>query len=331
MQEIFERYLLELRNAYSVEGTEHSGRTALENFLNAVAAKVSPRAHIQQEPLRQGGKGAPDFMVSQSGMIIGYVENKPIGADLNKVLKSEQIKKYLELTDNLLITDYLHFLWIRDGNIQRESLAFPSDLQNPKFTAPPDRTERVGKLLEGFFSTAPKEIGRAQELAHELAKRSRLLRDYLGEELVRQEREHKEERLYGLFQIFRDQVFHELTLKEFADAFAQMLAYGLFLAKLNAGSKQVDLHNVKGFIPGSFSLIRELADFLDVLENDPYRDIRHVVVDILSLTNGLDLAAIHEDLSFRHRRVRRGVKAKSEEEARLFERDPFVYFYGFIP
>ena len=106
-----------------------------------------------------------------------------------------------------------------------------------------------------------------------------------------------------------------------------MLAYSLFLAKLNAGNKEVDLHNVKGFIPGSFRLIRELAEFLDVLEGDSYRDIRWVVEEILSITNGLDLAAIREDLSFRHRKVRRGVKAKSEEEARLFERDPFVYFY----
>ena len=47
---------------------------------------------------------------------------------------------------------------------------------------------------------------------------------------MRQEREHTEGRLLRAVQVFRDQVFHELTLKEFADAFAQMLAYGLFLA-----------------------------------------------------------------------------------------------------
>ena len=57
-------------------------------------------------------------------------------------------------------------------------------------------------------------------------------------------------------------------MKEFADAFAQMLAYSLFLARLNAGTNvEIDLHNVKGFIPTSFSLIRELSDFLDEMEN----------------------------------------------------------------
>jgi hypothetical protein len=110
-----------------------------------------------------------------------------------------------------------------------------------------------------------------------------LLRDYLGEELVRQQREHTEGRLYGLFQIFRDQVFHELTLKEFADAFAQMLAYGLFLARLNSDSEQVTLHNAREFVPGSFRLIRELVDFLADLEKPEYREVRWVVEEVLSI------------------------------------------------
>ena len=56
MKDIFEKYLLELRKAYTQQGTEHSGRTALENFLNAVAAKVAPKAHVQHEPKRHWGK-----------------------------------------------------------------------------------------------------------------------------------------------------------------------------------------------------------------------------------------------------------------------------------
>jgi len=67
----------------------------------------------------------------------------------------------------------------------------------------------VAKLLRAFLSTAPAGIGRAQDLALTLAIRSELLRDYLGEELARQESVHKEGRLYGLFQIFRDQVFQQ--------------------------------------------------------------------------------------------------------------------------
>jgi hypothetical protein len=113
--------------------------------------------------------------------------------------------------------------------------------------------------LRGFFSTAPEGIGRAQQLALALATRSHFLRDFLDRELRRQEKEHREARLYGLYQIFRDQVFHELGLGEFADAFAQMLAYGLFLAKLNSNAEAITLPNARQFVPGSFRLIRELV------------------------------------------------------------------------
>src|SRR5207253_4822737 len=128
----------------------------------------------------------------------------------------EQIARYKSLSQNIVLTDYLHFLWLNKDGIRRETLCHQTDLEDRRFRPRDDRVSAVAKLLQGFFLTAPEGIGRAQQLALALATRSRLLRDYLGEELVRQEREHAEERLYGLFQIFRDQIFHELTLKEFA-------------------------------------------------------------------------------------------------------------------
>ena len=258
-------------------------------------------------------------------MIPGYVETKSVGENLDKVLKSDQIAKYKSLSQNIVLTDYLHFIWINKDGLQRETLCHATDLENRRFRLREDRAAAVRKLLEAFFSTAPEGIGRAQQLALALATRSKLLRDHLGEELVRQELEHKEGRL---FQIFRDQVFHELTLKEFADAFAQMLAYGLFLARLSSDSQAVTLHNARQYVPGSFRLIRELVDFLTELEKAEYRDVRWVVEEVLSIVNGLNLPAIHEDLSFRRRKaISRKVRATDEEEHRLFERDPFIYFY----
>jgi len=329
MLDRFSRYLLTLRQTPLGEHTEFTGRSALEELLNAfAAATTSGRVTVQHEPKRAPDKGAPDFKITRQGMILGYVETKPVGENLDRVLKSEQIAKYKSLSQNIILTDYLHFVWINKDGLQRESLCHATDLENRRFRPREDRAGAVGGLLEAFFSTAPEGIGRAQRLALALATRSRLLRDHLGEELVRQEREHKGARLYGLYQIFRDQVFNELTLKEFADAFAQMLAYGLFLARLNSDSEPVTLHNAREHVPGSFRLIRELVDFLTELEKDEYRDVRWVVEEVLSIVNGLNLAAIHEDLSFRQRKaISRKVRAADEEEHRLFERDPFIYFY----
>jgi hypothetical protein len=328
MRESFDRYILELRKHALDDQTEHTGRSALEALLNSFAEGAGNGIRVQHEPRRVPGKGAPDFKITKGGLILGYVENKGIGEPLDKVLKSEQIKKYRSLSQNIILTDYLHFIWINKDGIQRETLCHETDLEYPKFRLRDESITAVARLLEGFFSTAPEGIGRSQQLALELATRSRLLHDYLGEELVRQEREHKEARLYGLFQIFRDQVFHELTLSEFADAFAQMLAYGLFLARLNSDSDPVTLHNAREHVPGSFQLIRELVDFLTELEKDEYRDVRWVVEEVLSIVNALDLPAIHRDLSFRRRKaISRKVRAADEDEHRLFERDPFIYFY----
>lgn len=329
MKDVFERYLLLLRQDRD-DKTEHSDRSALETLLNAAAQEADPSIRIIHEAKKVRGSGAPDFKVMKAATILGYVENKTVGENLDQVLKSDQIARYKALSNNILLTDYLQFIWIKDGKVNGppERIAFRDDLAGKPKKPREDRVKAVSDLLRGFFSTAPEGIGRAQQLALALATRSHFLRDFLDHELRRQGKEHTEARLYGLYQIFRDQVFHELALSQFADAFAQMLAYGLFLAKLNSNGETITLANARQFVPGSFRLIRELVQFLDDLSAPEYVEIRWVVEEILSIVNGLDLRAIHEDLSFKHRRaISRKVRAQDEEEHRLFERDPFIYFY----
>jgi predicted helicase len=102
----------------------------------------------------------------------------------------------------------------------------------------------------------------------------------------------------------------------------------LFLSKLNANGHSLHLGNAKQYIPKTFKLIQELVGFLDVLDEDYYKDIEWVVDEILSIINGLDVASVKEDLSFRNRkRTSRKLEARDEEEWRLFSRDPFIYFY----
>ena len=323
----FDRYLNALRATPIDEKTEHTDQAALESLLNALREAHAPNASVQHEPKRAGDKGSPDFRLSRNGMVVGYVEVKTIGENLDRTLRSDQITKYVTLSPNIVLTDYLHFIWVREGKVvAREQIAHESDVMPGARGGPlPDRAAAVEALLRGFVSSAPEGIGRAEDLALALATRCRLLRDGLASELMRQTRA-KPGRLYGLYDIFRTRVFAKLETEEFADAFAQMLGYGLFLSKYNAGAATVTLHNVEQFVPRTFELIRELVDFLDVLD-DAYADVRWVVEEIVSLVNAIDLAALSDDLSFDHRRGRRGYRAKSEEEARLFERDPYVYFY----
>nr|CAD6607764.1 DNA methyltransferase [Rhizobium sp. TCK] len=333
MTERFDRYLRALVASYGGgDGTEHSGRSALQALLDRFAAEVvAPGIAVQHEPKRDADKGAPDFKVRSQGMILGYIEVKRIDANLNEVIKSAQIKKYRLLSDNILVTDYLEFIRLDSAGkiVDRQRLAYSNDLEGRTIGVDRDKAAAVSRLLSAFFSSPPQGLRRSEELSVALATRAKLLRDYLAIELQRQKRTDDGGRLHALFEVFRTQVFHELELKEFADAFAQMLAYGLFLAKLNAGENDIIvLDNVRRFIPGSFSLIRELVRFLEEMQEAEYDEAKWVVEEILSIVNGLAIESIREDLSFRNRKaISRKVKAADEEEHRLFERDPFIYFY----
>lgn len=340
LTDAFERYLLALRNTAADEQTEMTSRAALEALLNAAAAAYAPTGTVvTHEPLRAQGKGAPDFKIASRGMILGYVENKAMGENLAKVAKSDQIRKYLTLSPNILLTDYLHWMWITPDGVQEARIADAGALGGRTAHVRPERAAELERLLQGFYSRPPQAVGTAKALAEALATRSQLLRDFLGDELARQDKAHSGGVLMGLYNAFKAQVSHEITLKEFADALAQTLAYGLFLAKLNSAPKDtgaqgekrppvpITLVNAKQFVPTSFGLIQELVGFLDRLNEPNYADVRWVVEEVLSIINNLDVAAIGEDLSFRNRKARRGTRAGSEDEHRLFERDPFIYFY----
>ena len=328
MAEPFSSYFNAIKRLDTAEGTEHTLRGALENLLNALAADKNPNVIVIHEPKRDKTKlGAPDFKIKLNEAILGYLETKPIGENLDTVLQSAQIAKYKRLSGNLILTDYLEWLWLRDGQIiKRETLCYPSDAGNRKARLDPDKAEKVAKLIADFLSVPPDKLGNANTLSRALAVRCHDLRDFLLEELERQEKEHQEGRLYGLYAVFKKEVFQELALKEFADAFAQTLGYGLFLAKLNAGElTAVTLGNAKHHIPTNFALLRELVNFLDELDQDEYRGIRWLVEEILSIMNALDLTAIHEDLAFTKRQGRQS--APTEDERLLFAKDPYVYFY----
>jgi hypothetical protein len=330
MLEAFKLYFNQIKNLDVKDATEHTLRPALDHLLNSFAKEK--KIKVIHEPKRDlTGKGAPDFKFKTNECILGYLENKKIAENLDQVLKSEQIAKYRQLRDNLIITNYLEWIWLKDGVIAgRATLGHPGDITHPKVQLDPDNAAKVEKLIKDFLSMTPKGIGRSKDLALELAKRCHYLRDGLTEELIRQEREHQQGKLFGLFGVFKRDVFHELDIPGFANAFAQMLGYGLFLARLNNGNgAPISLNNAKQYIPANFELIRELVDFLDELDQEEYREIKWLIEEILSILNTLDLTALREDLAFSKRQGR--LFPPTEAERLLFAQDPYVYFYeGFL-
>lgn len=310
----FDKYFKTLQGHSLDSITEHSHRSALQQLLENLAGS---KIKILHEPKREGKFGSPDFKITKAESIIGYVENKSVNENLDKVLKSDQIKKYQSLSDNILITNYAEWIWIKEGKVlKREILCYRTDIENKRAKLDEKKAEAVEKLIKSFLSQAPKQIGDAKVLAEALAVRAKLLKDFLLDELKHQETEHTEGRLFQLYETFKTYVFHELTISEFADAFSQNLVYGLFLAKLNADVKPVSLNNAWDYIPSTFELIKELVDFLKELKREEYRETRWIVEEVLTIMNNLDLKAIQESLSFS--------KRKKDGEKTY---DPYIYLY----
>lgn len=288
----------------TLESNELTHRAFLENLLISLKENFNKEFKIEHEPERKQGS-QPDFRVSFQGLNIGYIENKRVGTNLRKIVESEkskQILKYLELNPNLMLTDYLNFMWVgKDENnaplIKREiSVASLDELSKPK---PNPQTERdlIG-FFKGFFNYEAAPITNAKDFATHLSAPTKYLKDAL---ITYQ----KDEQVSSIFKNFKEYLYEELSFEDFSDAFAQTLTYSLFLAKLNHPFEKINLDNVRSSIPKNFAVIREMADFLKKL--DAIKEIQWLLNEILSLINHVDMDSIIKDLND--------------------DKDPYLHFY----
>src|SRR6266481_6022636 len=108
-----EEYLRKLEHALRRgDATEHTHRSALKEFLEALDDKI-----IATNEPKRSQCGAPDYVVSRKRdqLSIGYIEAKDIGADLGEIERSDQLKRYLPAFHNLVLTDYVEFRWFVNG------------------------------------------------------------------------------------------------------------------------------------------------------------------------------------------------------------------------
>ncbi len=286
----------------TTEKNEHTHRSFLENLLNRLKDHFNKEFKIEHEPRRDQGS-QPDFRVSFQGLSIGYIENKRAGEDLSQLLKSDQVRKYLELNPNLMLTDYLNFMWVgKDENnaplIKKEiSVASLDELSKPQ--KPKPQTERdLIELFKSFFNHEAAPITNAKDFATHLSPRTRYLKDAL---IKYQEKAQ----VSSIFNNFKEYLYEELSFEDFSDALAQTLTYSLFLAKLNHPFEKINLDNVRSSIPKNFAVIREMADFLKKL--DEIKEIQWLLNEILNSINHVDMDSILKDLND--------------------DKDPYLHFY----
>ncbi|GAA9035950.1 DNA methyltransferase [Helicobacter pylori] len=286
----------------TTEKNELTHRPSLYSLLNRLKDHFNKEFKIEHEPKKEQGS-QPDFRVSFQGLNIGYIENKRVGANLSQLLKSDQIRKYLELNPNLMLTDYLNFMWVgKDENnapsIKKEiSVASLDELSKP-LKPNPQTEHNLIELFKSFFNHEAAPITNAKDFATHLSPRTR----YLKEALIKYQ---EKAQVSSIFKNFKEYLYEELSFEDFSDALAQTLTYSLFLAKLNHPFEKINLDNVRSSIPENFAVIREMADFLKKL--DGIKEIQWLLNEILISINHVDMDSILKDLND--------------------DKDPYLHFY----
>jgi hypothetical protein len=308
-------YLRKLERALKRgDATEHTHRSALKELIEALDEKVL----CTNEP-RRSNCGAPDYVVSRrrDQLSIGYMEAKDIGGDLAESERGDRLNRYLNALPNLLLTDYLEFRWFVDGK-KRETFRLASAAPDGRLVpAAADELERARLLLLDFASQEPAAISSANELAGRLANLAHLVRDiiiraFLAGQASQQLRDWRNAFAATLLPELAPQTDARKEAEsagEFADMFAQTLAYGLFSARASSGGSQFTREKAQKLIPRANPFLRAFFEQITgaALDDEPFAGF---VEDLIQTLDHADMARVMEDFG-KHGR----------------SRDPVVHFY----
>jgi predicted helicase len=292
------KYQKEIASTYAQGlATEHSYRPALKSFIESFNSNIE----ATNEPKRSK-VGAPDFIVSKSNTPIGYIEAKDIDTNLNEIIKSEQLIRYREGLTNLILTNYLEFIWFRNGkDVMRESLGI---LDGKKIK--PNDSEKVNQLIKDFLSTELPTVDNPKQLAKLMADKTQIIREVIRNSVLD---EHDKGTLHEQMEAFREVLLRDLKEQEFADMYAQTIAYGLFAAKCHQDpSKPFTRENAGYMLPKTNPFLRNIFNYIAGPQLD--EKVVWIVEDLVNLLNHTDMSSILKDF---------GKRTKKE--------DPVVHFY----
>lgn len=283
--------------------SEHTFRGDLEQLL----ATLLPDCKITNEPSKITDCGNPDFVITRKGVPIGYIEAKDVGKNLNHKIYKEQFTRYKKALDNLIITDYVWFQFFVQGEMVAEIKL--GELENNFITISHNSITKFENLIQDFAVTVTQAIKNPGKLAELMAGKARLLESILYEALQADLNNENQNELTNQYHIFRDMLIHDLEPKQFADLYAQTLAYGMFAARYHDQSlESFDRDEAARLIPKSNPLLRNL-----------FQSIAGHNIDERIVTTVDNLADV-----FRHADVKSILQGYGKSTA---QNDPIIHFY----
>ena len=271
--------------------TEHSYRGTLEQLMQTLL----PKLRIVNEPKRVKC-GAPDYIASRKdGMPVFYIEAKDIGdSDLdgrNPHGHKEQFTRYKQALDYIIFTDYLDFHLYEHGEfIDSVRIA---EVKGDKIIAISENADKFLNLIEHVGNNAIQSITSASRLAKLMAGKARLLENIIEQAMNDETESYANENLQGQYQAFKDVLIQELKKEDFADIYAQTIAYGMFAARLHDETPEdFSREEAARLIPKTNPFLRQI--FNNLAGNDLDERITWVVDDLVTVFQATNIEKIME-------------------------------------
>lgn len=312
-------FLRDLRKELASErASERSYYPAICKLVESCGEKIN--VQIEQT----GGSDTPDLSVARKANRIGIVEAKDISVNLQELHdnalagkadhNSTQLRSYLERYDNLVYTNCLEWRRYREGRLVQTAVIAHRTSDGKLKKNKKERIEDFEKLITVFLAAEPEPLGTPEELALEMARLTRVLRDNTKSCL-----DDGNEYLKGLHNAFRKELVHGLKHNEFADMYAETVAYGLFTARLMGGATgSFDRTIAAKALPKTNPFLRGVFKSLADDDNLP-SELVWIVEDLAALIGAAKMNDIAAELE------RFGDKRRNSTA--VVEHDPIIYFY----
>ena len=264
------RYLKDIRHTRSNPDAtpELSFFPYLQTFLEDIAVNYFERTAITftQEPRNIDQIGRPDFIARDGLLPIGYIEAETYGRNLDALTghAATQNARFIENLDNLILTNFVEFRLYTDSQLR-----YTANVE--------DNSENLKRLLDRFLSVGPVQIATPEVLARHLARRTRELQTQIETTLT-----DENSQIYSMFSAFKEHLLATLTPGDFADMYAQTLAYGLFAARCTLpNATNFSRDTAANALPRSNPFLRQL--FYQVASPNLEENVTYILDDIATL------------------------------------------------
>lgn len=258
---MIEKYIQNINKRYQLgNATEHTFRGDLQQLIENLVPTIS----ATNEPKRQSC-GAPDYILTKKDIPVGFIEAKDIGdKDLKGAKKTgnkEQFDRYKASLNNLIFTDYLDFHLYRDGEFITKIAI--GEVTETGIKSLPENFLTFTNLIKDFCTHIGQTIKSPKKLAEMMAGKARLLSGVIEKALMSDEINQENSTLKDQMGAFKKILIHDITPKEFADVYAQTIAYGMFAARLHDPILETfSRQKAAELIPKSNPFLRKLFGYI---------------------------------------------------------------------